>query len=75
MQQWTFDSLRVGRVAHQRVPVVEPIEFEPEIETTAAPTALPGFEPPPPLPPLAEPVGDKKGWSLRDCARWIRCCW
>ena len=55
MREWTFDSLRVGRVPHQRVSVIEPIEFEAEIETVLPPTELQPYEPPPSLPPL-EPV-------------------
>ena len=49
MQGWTFDSLRVGRVTHQRVSVIEPVEFEAEIgiETTLPPAELQPFEPPP----------------------------
>lgn len=71
MREWTFDSLRVGHVTHQRLPVIEPIAFEPEIDAVPAMTLQP-FEPPPPLPELES---DKRGWSWRDCARWIRCCW
>ena len=59
MSEWTFQSLSVHGGGHERLSVLEPVEFEPLPLTVCEPFTIP-----PPLPPLPEPTGDGGGFHL-----------
>ena len=59
MSEWTFQSLSVRGGGHERLPVLEPVEFESLPLTVCEPFTIP-----PSLPPLVEPTGDGGGFHL-----------